>query len=791
MEKGLLDQISQQAPTPSLSITNSRFAGERLSLLIIARDSHLADLCVSLLQGVGYDVAADIIPTTRRFRETLQSKSYDAILHELGRRAARDPTVWEELEKEGASIPVIILGRRLGAQESRDLLEKGAADFVATEHMVRLPWVMRRVIEFRRLRDGMARAEEGRRRAEERYRLLFDRNLAGVYRASLDGRILDLNETCARMFGYLSAKKAQRHTLQETVPSPEDYEHLMRSLREQKYINNLELQLRRRDGQLRWVLLTASLIETSQDSQPMIEGTIIDVTDWKRAEDALRQSEKRFRALVEKSTDGISLVDATGKVLYSSHAVSPIFGYQLEERLGKNIFELMHPEDLQRALPLFKKLVEKQLSTVTVEVRYRHKDGSWRWIEALGTNLLEDPNVGAVVINYRDVTERRQLQEQLFQAQKMEAVGRLAGGVAHDFNNLLTAILGYSDIVMEKLEPSSPLHRYTQEIKKAGERAASLTRQLLAFSRLQVMSPQVLDLNTVISDLGKMLRRVIGEDIQLTIAPEAKRGRVRADPAQIEQVVLNLAFNARDAMPQGGKLTLKVSDENLKEGFVVEGVKVTPGPYVSLEVTDTGCGMDQETRVRAFEPFFTTKEKGKGTGLGLSTVYGIVKQSGGYIWLTSEPGHGATFKIYLPGVEEAVTPVQLAQAPVRRHQGTETILIVEDEDAVRTLVCRLLKSQGYQVLEATRGDEALALCHRHKLPIHLALMDIIMPQSNGQELSRRIRALHPETRILFMTGYAGNKMGNIDVLEKGAQFILKPFTADALSQKIRSALDAR
>src|SRR5579885_2970011 len=419
MEKGLLDQISQQAPTPSLAITNSRLAGEHLSLLIIARDSHLADLCVSLLQGVGYDVTAD---------------------------------------------------------------------FVAVEHLVRLPWVMKRVIEFRRLRDGMVRAEEGRRRAEERYRLLFDRNLAGVYRASMDGRILDLNDTCARMFGYPSPKKAQRHTLQETFPSPEDYERLMRSLREQKSINNLELQLRRRDGQLRWVLITASLMEMPQESQPVIEGTLIDVTDWKRAEEALRQSEKRFRALVEKSTDGISLVDATGKVLYSSHAVSPIFGYQLEERLGKNIFELMHPEDLQRALPLFKKLVEKQLSSVTVEVRYRHKDGSWRWIEALGTNLLEDPNVGAVVINYRDVTERRQLQEQLFQAQKMEAVGRLAGGVAHDFNNLLTAILGYSDIVMEKLEPSNPLHRYTQEIKKAGERAASLTRQLLAFSRLQVMS---------------------------------------------------------------------------------------------------------------------------------------------------------------------------------------------------------------------------------------------------------------------------------------------------------------
>lgn len=643
------------------------------------------------------------------------------------------------------------------------------------------------------LQDRVAQAEEAQRAAEARYRWLFDRNLAGVYLASLDGRILDLNRACSRMFGYRNPAEARSHTLQETVPSLEDFEKFVGSLRRHKFIKDFEAQLRRRDGKLLWVRLNASLVLNSQEPREVIEGTLIDITEWKRTEEELRLSETRFRNLVERSADAISLVDASGNVLYSSHAVSPIFGYQLEERLGKSVFELIHSGDIQQVLPLFKKLVQRPLSSVTTRVRYRHKNGSWRWIEALGTNLLEDPSVKAVVINYRDVTEHMQLQEQLFQAQKMEAVGRLAGGVAHDFNNLLTAILGYSDMILEKLSQTSVLRRYTMEIKKAGDRAASLTRQLLAFSRLQVLSPQVLDLNAVISEMDKILTRVIGEDVRLVAIPGTSLGRVKADPAQIEQVVINLAVNARDAMPEGGELTIKTSNIEIEEGFTAESVKVTPGAYVLLEVSDTGCGMDQETRARAFEPFFTTKEKGKGTGLGLAMVYGVVKQSGGYIWVFSQPGHGASFKIYLPRVEEAPDASRrLRDVPsLRDYQGNETILLVEDESAVRELVRSALQSKGYTVLEATQGAEALALCQEHKSPIHLMLTDVVMPQMKGQELAQRIRVVHPETQVLFMTGYAGNQLGNAEVLGANAQFILKPFSADAVGQKIRSLLDHR
>lgn len=637
------------------------------------------------------------------------------------------------------------------------------------------------------LRERLNQAEKAQRLAENRYRLLFERSLAGVYRATLDGRIVDLNESCARMFGYSKPGEARGHILQETFLAPGDFERLLRLVREHKSIGNLELELQRQDGQRLCVLLGASLLENG--SEPVIEGTLIDITERKQAEDALRRSEERFRTLVEKSSDAISLVDGSGKVLYSSHAISPIFGYSLEERMGKSVFEFIHPEESAQVLHTFKKLLAQPYGSASIELRYRHKDGSWRWIEALGTNLLEDPSVQAVAINYRDITERRQLMEQLFLAQKMEAVGRLAGGVAHDFNNLLTAILGYSDMVLEKLPRGSVLSRYTSEIKRAGERAASLTRQLLAFSRLQVMSPRVLDLNVVIEEMSRMLRRVIGEDVTLTASPGAGLERVKVDPSQVEQVILNLAVNARDAMPEGGELRIRTSNARFAEDFIAEGVRVQAGSYVALEVTDTGCGMDSETSARVFEPFFTTKEKGKGTGLGLSTVYGIVKQSGGYIWVSSEPQKGTTFKIYLPGVEEAAAPAKAADAPVQIDRGSETILLVEDETNVRELLCGMLRSKGYEVLEAARGEEALALGKNHSQPIHLIVTDMVMPQMNGRELARRLCALHPESNVLYMTGYAGNKIGAIDVLENDVAFIHKPFSAEALSQKVRSILD--
>jgi len=382
----------------------------------------------------------------------------------------------------------------------------------------------------------------------------------------------------------------------------------------------------------------------------------------------------------------------------------------------------------------------------------------------------------------------RQSQAQLMQSQKLEAVGLLAGGVAHDFNNLLTAILGYSQLGLVKLSDNDPMRTNFEEIKKASERAASLTRQLLAFSRKQVMQPKVLDLNSVVPEMEKMLRRMIGEDIQLRTALQADLGSVRADPGQMEQVIMNLALNARDAMPSGGKLTIETANAYLNETYVRHHVSVVPGAYVMLAVSDTGLGIDQDTQQHVFEPFFTTKELGKGTGLGLSTVYGIVKQSGGYIWIYSEVGKGAAFKIYLPRVDERAERYKHEAAPAEIPGGTETILLVEDEDIVRRLAKQVLESRGYRVIEAASGKDAIRLAEDKPDAIDLLLTDVVMPEMSGRELAGRLASLRPEIRVLYMSGYTDDTIIHHRVLEAGINFIQKPFTPDALALKAREAL---
>ena len=390
----------------------------------------------------------------------------------------------------------------------------------------------------------------------------------------------------------------------------------------------------------------------------------------------------------------------------------------------------------------------------------------------------------------QDISDFKQLEEQLRQSQKLEAIGMLAGGIAHDFNNLLTVIRGYSDLTLMRLSEEDPLHRNISEVKKAAERAAGLTRQLLAFSRKQVLQPKVLDLNAVVSELEKMLRRLIGEDIGLRTVLESDLGSVKADPGQIEQIIMNLAVNARDAMPQGGKLTIETTNVYLDEDYAKVHIAVIPGPYVMFAVSDTGTGMDSRTQARIFEPFFTTKEKGKGTGLGLSTVYGIVKQSGGNIWVYSEVGQGTTFKVYLPRVDEGAQEYKRSAETEGAIQGSETILLAEDEEMVRKLARQVLEMHGYQVLEAANGGAALLICERHKEPIHLLITDVIMPEMSGRELADRLAQLRPEMKVLYMSGYTDNAIVHQGVLDEGANFIQKPFPTDALARKVREVLDA-
>ena len=508
------------------------------------------------------------------------------------------------------------------------------------------------------------------------------------------------------------------------------------------------------------------------------------------AEAALKGNEQRFRALVEHSWDAVALFGADGAILYGSPATTRILGYDLAEFTALNALDLIHPEDRDAVVGRLTESMANPRGRVDVAARVRHKDGSWRYLEGVLTNLLDDPSVGAIVNNYRDATERRSLEQQVIQAQKMEAIGRLAGGVAHDFNNILTAIGGYTDLLLADLPPDDPRRQDVDEIHHAADRAAALTQQLLAFSRRQVLQPKVIDLNALVANVEKLLRRLLGEDVQLATALAEDVGRVRADPGQVEQVIVNLAVNARDAMPAGGRLTIETRNVDLDAAYAADHRTVVPGPYVLIAVSDTGSGMSADTQSHMFEPFFTTKEVGKGTGLGLATVYGIVKQSGGSIWVYSELGHGTTIKVYLPRVDEPAEPLAApAFADPKSLRGTETILLVEDEPAVRGVARQVLARQGYTVLEAPDGHTALTMVGAGGPSVDLVLTDVVMPGMSGRTLADQLRRRCPGLRVLYMSGYTDDAIVRHGMLEPGLAYLQKPFRPDALVQKVREVLN--
>jgi PAS domain S-box-containing protein len=507
------------------------------------------------------------------------------------------------------------------------------------------------------------------------------------------------------------------------------------------------------------------------------------------AQEGLRRSEINFRSLVTNAPYGICRVDSRGHLVDANPALVASLGYEsAADLVGRNLSTLY--ADGRQWFVLADYLRTHQ-EFHGLDCEWTRKDGSTTAVRLSGRAISDESNNVTFEIFTEDVTERRALEQQLRQSQKMEAIGRLAGGIAHDFNNLLMVISGYSEFLLERLGPDPALRGPAKEISSAAERATSLTRQLLAFSRKQMLTPKVLDLNAVITENLKMLTRLIGEDIDLVMIPGSELGAVKADPGQIEQVILNLAVNARDAMPQGGKLTIETANVTLDEAYARLHAPVQPGDYTMLAITDTGVGMDGETQSRIFEPFFTTKGL-KGTGLGLSTVYGIVKQSGGYIWVYSEPGKGTSFKIYMPHVtaDEVAAVEQLAPpAPAPVEASRETILVVEDEANLRRLTRQFLENQGYIVVEAADGTAAVQICVAHQGTIHLLLTDVIMPGMNGRELAQRVSEIRPNMKVLYMSGYTENAIGHNGTLDAGITLLQKPFTLHALKAKVREVLD--
>ncbi|HLK20309.1 MAG TPA: response regulator [Bryobacteraceae bacterium] len=500
-------------------------------------------------------------------------------------------------------------------------------------------------------------------------------------------------------------------------------------------------------------------------------------TERARGVEALERREEHYRSLIENSLDLVSILNFDGTIRYASPSHERILGYPLEDLVGKNVFAFIHPDDLAAA----RAALNPANASASIECRFRHKDQSWRVLEAFGRNLSHLPGVCGLVINSRDITDRKRLEEQLHHSQRLEAVGRLAGGVAHDFNNLLMVITGYSEMLLESMLPGDPARDDMEQVAKAARRATDLTHQLLAFSRRQVARPMLINLNALVEDMNRMLRRVLGEAIELVTNSALDLDTVRVDPGQMEQVILNIAVNARDAMPNGGTLKIETTNTSVGEGMEAQRLSLPAGKYAVLSLADTGIGMDARVLARVFEPFFTTKDHG--TGLGLSTSYGIVKQNGGEICADSKPGAGTTFRIYLPVVEQAADELSVhAQSPVLR--GTESILLVEDEDGVRHVVETMLKRHGYQVLSSSSPSDALTLAERMDGAIDLLITDVVMPGMSGRKMAEAMLRDRPKMRVLYVSGYG-------ESIDSGEAFLQKPFTTDELALKIREVLRGR
>jgi PAS domain S-box-containing protein len=651
-------------------------------------------------------------------------------------------------------------------------------------------------------RDVVRYAEElkqqvaERRRSEDRFRGAFEHTAVAMVLTDADNRFVRVNAAFAGMFGYTPDQMLGMTMADVTHPDDvaESYARREALLAGEGPFFQVEKRYLRRDGETIWGLTSVSLVRDA-DGRPMLYvGQVQDITERKRAENALRQAQTRLQYVVTTNPAVLFTLKVEGEritgVSWISENVRDLLGYSAGEALAPDWWLThLHPDDRDGVLSRTPAELFGH-GHVIHEYRFRHADGSYRWTRGEMRLVRDDAGRPLEAIgSWSDITEQRRLEEQVQQSQKMEAVGRLAGGVAHDFNNLLTIITGYSELLLAAAAPGDPSRELLAEIRKAGERSAGLTRQLLAFSRQSVLAPQVLDLNAVVADTERMLRRMIGEDVRVATNLFPGLWRVRTDPGQIEQVVMNLAVNARDAMPTGGQLTIETQNVELDGLYAATHPEARPGQYVLLAVTDTGCGMTPEVRARVFEPFFTTKDVGKGTGLGLSVVHGIVKQSGGHVEVYSEAGVGTTFKVYLPRVTEPGEVVRRDSKLLASPRGTETVLLVEDEEAVRSLTRHVLRGNGYTVLEAVNGEEALRVAGRHEGAIHLVITDVVMPRLGGRELAERLSARHPDLRVLFVSGYTDDAVVRHGVLHDRVNFLQKPFTPTVLAHKVREVLD--
>jgi len=693
------------------------------------------------------------------------------------------------------AIPLLLVSAlRKDSESAVEGLQAGADDYLETPCDP-----MRLVAKVARLTERK-RAEEVSRQREKYFRLLIENSTDNIAVLSEDGSTLYDSPSIERLTGYKPEEMVGRNNF--GLIHADDIERVMDAFKEGLQRDEIgppvEYRHRHKDGSWR-VLESVGKRFLDESGQVLAIINTRDITERKLAEEKLKRREAQLAETQRLAHIGSFEWDlATDRWTWSDELYR-IFGLEPQSVIvNEDLFSRHLIEEERKAvMEMFGQAILDH-QPFLCEHSVVHADGATRILQVRGQAVVDQSGASIKVIGTsQDITELKHSEEalghskeQFLQSQKMEAIGQLAGGVAHDFNNLLTVITGYSNLALSKLNPVDPLCFYLEEIKKASDRAASLTCQLLAFSRRQVLQPRVLDLNAIVADLAKMLSRLIGENIKLKTVLAPELGSVKADPGQVEQVILNLAVNARDAMPQGGRLTIETHNIRLDDEYVGIHLGAAPGDYVMIAVSDTGCGMDEKTRERIFEPFFTTKEVGKGTGLGLSTVYGIVKQSGGSIWVYSEMGKGTTFKVYLPRIDEEPQEYHRGTEEREIARGTETILLVEDEEMLRRLAREVLEMKGYRVLEAANGGEAIRLCEEYRGRIHLLLTDVVMPEMSGRALADQLLQARPDLLVLYMSGYTADAIVNHGVVDEGTLLIQKPFTPGALAQMVREVLES-
>lgn len=763
---------------------------ESLRVLIVEHSRLDAERIVRELKKAGFKVRSDRVQTPEEFAERLRSNDYDIILADHRLPGWRGMDALAILRRLGKDIPFLLVTDTLGEEAAAECMEQGVTEYVSKDQFARLPMAVKRAHEGKILREARVRAEHALREGEASFRLLFANNPLPMWVYETESlRLLQVNDAAIARYGY-SREEFLQARITDMQP-PEDILRLSQALEAQAAGVPFSGEWRHllRGGQIIDVEVRSHKLEFAGCHAVLVVAQ--DITERKQAEEALRESEARHRELVKNATYGIYRVSPAGKFLDVNPALVAMLGYGTEEELQS----LSLATDVYRNPAGRARLFEQAVAHGRLdglEVEWKRKDGSAILVRLSGRTVT-DARGGMAYFEgiAEDVTDRRALENHIRQVQKIEAIGQLAGGISHDFNNVIGAILGWAELGQEQAPADSRLHSHFKKIKEQAERAAALTRQLLAFAHRQLLESHNISLNQTIAELLSLLEKVIGRDVELKTVLAPNLRMVHADPTQVEQVLMNLCLNARDAMPHGGQLLIETQNVEINEAYCRSRADAKPGNYVVLSVTDNGEGMDAATLEHIFEPFFTTKQPGKGTGLGLATVYGVVKQHGGFVNVYSEPGHGSTFHVYLPadgGSPKTKDEKEETEAePIQG--GTETILVAEDHQGVREMARATLEGLGYQVVLASDGQEALQMFQAHREAIALALLDVIMPKLGGREAYARMCAAKPELAVLFTTGYRAEAASLRATTEKGTEVLEKPYSPAVLGHRVREVLD--